>query len=69
MELSNYNGITIVKVPKIEIDKIDFISCSEPKETLEHFYNRQTIKPDVLINGGFFALNNGTPVFDFTDDG
>lgn len=69
LELSNYNGITIVKVPKIEIEKIDFISCNEPKETLEHFYNRQTIKPDVLINGGFFALNNGTPVFDFTDDG
>lgn len=69
MELSNYNGITIVKVPKIEIEKIDFIACNEPKETLEHFYNRQTVKPDVLINGGFFALNNGTPVFDFTDDG
>ena len=69
MELSNYNGITIVKIPKSEIEKIDFVSCEEPKETLEHFYNRQTVKPDVLINGGFFALSTGVPVFDFTDNG
>lgn len=57
------------KIRKTEIEKIDFVTCEQPSETLEHFYNRQELKPDFLCNGGFFSLSAGTPVFTFVDDG
>ena len=65
---SNYSCATIYKIRKAEIDKINFELCEQPTETLEHFYNRQEVKPDIICNGGFFAMNTGNTVFTFVDD-
>lgn len=65
----NYNYVKIVKVAKTEIDRIDFCHCNEPRETLSSFYNRQNVKPDLIINGGLFNMSNGTPCFNFYDEG
>lgn len=55
--------ISIVKIPKDEIDKIDLAICQEPKETISHFYNRQNVKPDFICNAGFFNMANGESVY------
>lgn len=60
--------ITVITVPKSEIDYIDFDLCSQPKETLGHYYNRQERKPEILINGGFFSMSSGETCFTFVDD-
>lgn len=65
----NYQCATIYKIRKTEIDKINFELCEQPTETLEHFYNRQEVKPDFLFNGGFFAMNTGNTVFTYVDEG
>lgn len=65
----NYPCATIYKIRKTEIEKIDFTLCQQPTETLEHFYNRQTVKPDFLCNGGFFSMSTGETIFTFIDDG
>lgn len=62
------NFITVIEVEKSEIDYIDFDLCSQPKETLGHYYNRQTRKPEILINGGFFSMKSGETCFTFVDD-
>ena len=54
------NNIYIAQIPKAEIEKIDFVLCKQPTETLESYYKRQNRKPDVEINGGFF--DGGTSV-------
>lgn len=59
---------TIIKLPKTQY-RVDFATAKEPKETLGNFYARQSVKPEFVINGGFFALNTGNPVFDFKDEG
>lgn len=64
-----YPYATIYKIRKVEIEKIDFALCNQPKETLEEFYDRQEKKPDILCNGGFFALNTGNTVFTYVDEG
>lgn len=69
LKFSNYPYTTIYKIRKTEIEKIDFAMCEQPSETLEHFYNRQMVKPDFLCNGGFFSLATGETVFTFIDDG
>ena len=69
MELIKQNYIYITKTPKSEIEKIDFASCAEPTQTLENYYNKQSVKPDILINGGFFSFSTGKPVMDFIDEG
>lgn len=56
-------------IPKNEIDKIDFALCNQPKETVEHYYNRQTNKPNLICNGGFFNMSDGTTIFNFRDNG
>lgn len=62
--------ITIYEIDKNrEIDKLDFVAGYEPTETLESFYSRQARKPNLLINGGFFYLQDGKPVFNFIDEG
>lgn len=66
---SNYSCATIYKIKKSEIDKIDFALCKQPTETLEDYYDRQTKKPDLLFNGGFFALSTGATVFTYQDEG
>ena len=65
----SYPCATIYKLRKTEIDKINFALCEQPTETLEHFYNRQEVKPDFLFNGGFFSMNNGNTVFTYVDEG
>lgn len=61
--------ITVVQIPKSEIEKIDFALCKQPKQTLKAFYDDQRTKPDILCNGGFFALSSGATVFNFKDEG
>lgn len=66
---STYSYVTIVEVPFSEIEKIDFALCNQPTETPDAYYKRQGLKPDIITNGGFFAMNNGNTVFGFTDEG
>lgn len=66
---SGYSCATVYKIRKTEIDKIDFALCNQPTETLESYYNRQEIKPDIICNGGFFAMNTGNTVFTYVDNG
>lgn len=66
---SKYSYVTIVEVPFSEIEKIDFALCNQPTETPDAYYKRQDLKPDIITNGGFFAMNNGNTVFGFTDEG
>lgn len=63
------SNIFITKTRKNEIDRIDFALCAQPKDTLENYYQSLTTKPDILINGGFFALSTGETVFDYIDNG
>lgn len=64
-----YPCATIYKIRHNEIKKFDLVHCAEPAETLEHFYARQTEKPDILCNGGFFDMLTGNTVFTYSDDG
>jgi len=65
-----FNPEPYITVVRLDKDKytFDFASCAEPKETLGAFYNRQEKKPDFLINGGFFRLADGKPVYNFRDE-
>lgn len=65
----DYSYINIVEVAKSEVHNFDFAACAEPKETLGSYYNRQVVKPDVLINAGFFAMTTGVPCFNTIDEG
>ena len=62
------SNIYITKTKKTEIDKIDFAICAQPTQTLEKYYNAQTQKPAILINGGFFNMSNGETVFDYVNE-
>lgn len=64
-----YSYAHIVEINKSEISKIDLVICKQPKETLGNFYSRQTTKPDVLINAGFFAMKTGETIFNVVDEG
>lgn len=66
---SSYSYVYVVEIDKDEIETIDFAACKEPRETLGSYYNRQTKKPDVLINAGFFGMSNGVPCFSHIDEG
>lgn len=66
---SAYKFVNVIEISKDEISCVDFVACKEPRETLGSFYNRQQKKPDILINGGFFSMANGTPVFNTIDEG
>lgn len=66
---STKNYVIIAKIDKKEVYKIDFTTCAEPRETLNNFYTRQNTKPTLLVNGGFFNMFTGAPVFNFVDDG
>ena len=63
------NNVIIAEISKKEIYKIDFVTCREPKETLSAFYQRQNTKPALVVNGGFFNMSTGSPVFNFVDEG
>lgn len=65
----NYSYVYVVEMDKSEVSKVDIAKCKEPKETLGSFYNRQTTKPDVMSNCGFFGISGGQPCFTLIDDG
>lgn len=58
----------IFTIPKDEINKIDFALCAQPKETIDSYYNRQEVKPDLICNGGFFNMSNGQTIFNYKDE-
>ena len=64
-----YSYAHIVEINKSEIGKIDLAICKQPRETLGNFYKRQTVKPNVLINAGFFSMKNGETIFNVVDEG
>ena len=69
IETIHINGYTAVeKIPFSAIDKVDFALCKQPTETLANYYNRQTVKPDVLVNGGFFNPVNDETMFNLIDE-
>lgn len=70
MEVFKYNSYTtVIKVPFTEIEKIDMALCKQPRQTLEDFYADSAKKPDVLINGGFFSMADGSTCFNYKDEG
>lgn len=64
----NKSYVHIVKISRTEIKKIDIATCKEPTETLEHFYSRQTVKPDLLVNCSMFGMSGGIPCFGLIDE-
>lgn len=64
-----YNYVTIVEIPKEEIQMIDMDLCAQPKQTLGAYYDALSAKPAILCNGGFFALVDGDTVFNYMEDG
>ena len=67
--LKNYHeNAHLIVMGKDEISKIDFAKCKEPRETLKNFYDRQTVKPDIITNAGFFNMSNGDTVFNYMDE-
>ena len=63
-----YSYVKVVEVPFDEIEKIDIDICKQPRETLGSYYNRMTRKPEVLINGGYFNMQDGVGCFSLIDD-
>lgn len=64
-----YSYVQVVEIPKTELRKIDFALCNQPRETLSAFYNRQSDKPDIVANLGFFNMSNGDTCFNLITDG
>lgn len=63
-----YSYVRVVEIPKNEIEKLDFALCKQPTETLGAYYKRQTKKPNILVNGGFFSMTDGMTCFNFRDE-
>ena len=63
-----YSYVRVAEIPKNEIEKLDFALCKQPTETLGAYYNRQTRKPNILVNGGFYSMSNGVTCFNFRDE-
>ncbi len=57
-----YANLTVTEIPKCDVEKIGFDICKQPRETIDSYYKRQTVKPDVLSNAGFFNMSNGNAV-------
>lgn len=68
LTVKGYPLAKVFKFNKAEIDKIDFALCKQPRETIDSYYNRQIVKPDVICNGGFFAMSTGNTVFHYVDE-
>lgn len=66
---SKYSYVRVAEIPKDEIRKIDFALCKQPTETLSSFYNRQTDKPAIVANAGFFAMSTGETTFNYVTEG
>lgn len=63
-----YSYVHILEIPFSQINKIDFALCNQPTETPDSYYKRQSIKPDIITNGGFFSMSNGVTCFGLTDE-
>lgn len=69
MEKIALNAYThVYKIAKSEVERVDFASCKEPKETLSSFYARQSEKPKIVINGGLFVMSSGKPIANYRDE-
>lgn len=66
---TNKSYVHIAKIPRTEIKKIDIATCNEPAETLDSFYKRQVVKPDLLVNCSLFGMSSGIPCFGLIDEG
>nr|DAQ98891.1 MAG TPA: Phosphodiester glycosidase [Caudoviricetes sp.] len=62
-------GVSVNVIPHDSIDRLDFVQCKQPLETLGSFYKRQENKPQILINGGLFNWSNGGNIMSFVDEG
>ena len=63
-----YDFVKIFRINRTLIDRVDFALCKQPRETLDSYYARQTVKPDLMCNGGFFNMSSGDTVFTFVDE-
>lgn len=66
---SKYPYVQIISIPFTSISKIDFALCNQPTETPDKYYKRQSVKPDIITNGGFFNTSDGATCFGFKDEG
>lgn len=66
---SNYSYVKIIEIPKEEISKFDMALCAQPRQTLKQYYDSCAVKPTILINGGFFSMDNGATCFNYMDNG
>ena len=64
-----YSYVTVAEIPYTEVDHVDFDVCAQPSETLQSYYNRQTVKPTILVNAGLFDMKTGNPVGTLVLDG
>lgn len=62
-KLKNYSYVTVAEIAKDEVERLDFDICKQPRETPDAYYKRQTTKPDVIINAGFFNMADGSTIF------
>ena len=72
MKIFNPSGhpyVQIIEIPKSEIEVIDFALCKQPTQTLDSYYKSCDRKPDILINGGLFNMQNGKTIFTYIDEG
>lgn len=65
----DYSYVRVAEIPKSKIKKIDFAVCNQPTETLLSFYNRQSTKPAIVVNAGFFCMSSGATVFNLVSEG
>lgn len=60
-------------IEKKELDKLDFALCKGPdniggRQTLKQYYDSCNVKPDLMVNAGFFNMANGETVFTYKDE-
>ena len=65
----DFNYVTVVEIPKEEIQTIDMDLCAQPWQTLGAYYDACEVKPAIICNGGFFSMSDGTTCFNYQDDG
>jgi hypothetical protein len=65
----NCSYAKVIEIPKVELKRIDMCLCKEPRQVLSDFYNQAEEKPDIMINGGFFSMADGTTCFNYVDEG